>query len=55
MVDYIDVANVISRYAAANIPMETMWTDIGICSDFLHTRCVLNFNRLHGSSKDFHS
>ncbi len=27
--DFIDVANVITNYSASNIPLETMWTDIG--------------------------
>ena len=29
ILDYIAVANVITNYSAARIPLETMWTDIG--------------------------
>ena len=28
-IDFVDVANVISKYKSAEIPLETMWADIG--------------------------
>lgn len=41
--DYIEVANVITNYSAAGIPLETMWTDIGklslLCDVDLSTYC----------------
>ena len=32
MADFVEVANVIVNYSDANIPLETMWTDIGMSS-----------------------
>ena len=34
LLDYVAVANVITNYSAARIPLETMWTDIGELSLF---------------------
>ena len=36
LADYIDVSQVITNYSAAGIPLETMWTDIGMS---VHFRC----------------
>jgi len=48
------VAEVISKHAAANIPLETMWTDIG----GLHLDRILIYltemGRLHGQATNFH-
>lgn len=38
--DFVDVANVITNYSAAGIPLETMWTDIGMMEIMNHL--VLN-------------
>jgi hypothetical protein len=37
--DFVDVANVISKYAAAQIPPETLWIEIGklVFFHLLHT------------------
>jgi len=29
LLDYVVVANVVTNYSAARVPLETMWTDIG--------------------------
>ena len=42
--DYIEVADVITNYSAALIPLETMWTDIGQLS----LRCRIDVS-IHGS------
>jgi len=33
MQDVYEVAAVVANYSASNIPLETMWTDIGMYSD----------------------
>ena len=54
--DYIEVANVISNYSAALIPLETMWTDIGklslLCRVYVSTHG--SHIRLYVQAPDFH-
>ncbi|KAG8901775.1 hypothetical protein FRB99_005113 [Tulasnella sp. 403] len=48
--DYVDVANVITNYSAANIPLETMWTDI----DYMKSRWTFTNDPDYFPMDEFH-
>lgn len=41
--DFVEVADVITNYSLAEIPLETMWTDIGKA---IHVMDILTTNNL---------